>query len=73
MYDSAVLKTRGEYAGFTCGSGCCTFWYRPGKIRNALSLIIGNARIMGAFIIAITAFLHILKDRFLSSGAGEIA
>jgi len=35
--------------------------------------IIGNARIMGAFIIAITAFLHILKDRFLSSGAGEIA
>jgi hypothetical protein len=35
--------------------------------------IIGNALIMGAFIIAITAFLIFLKDRFLYGGADEIA
>jgi hypothetical protein len=35
--------------------------------------IIGTALIMGAFIIAITAFLLFLKDRLLYGGTDEIA
>jgi hypothetical protein len=34
--------------------------------------IIGDAFIMGAFIIAITAFLLFLKGRFFGSGQDEI-
>ena len=34
--------------------------------------ILGNALIMGAFIIAITAFLLFLKNRFFGSGQDEI-
>jgi len=35
--------------------------------------IIGDVLIMGAFIIAITAFSFFRKDRFLSQGIDEIA
>jgi hypothetical protein len=35
-------------------------------------VILGDALIMGAFIIAITSFLLFLKDRFLSTGGDEI-
>ncbi len=35
-------------------------------------VIIGDALVMGAFIIAITSFLLFLKDRFLSTGGDEI-
>jgi hypothetical protein len=34
--------------------------------------IIGNARVMGAFIVALSTFLRILMDRFLLSGSGGI-
>lgn len=34
--------------------------------------IIGTACIMGAFIIAVTAFLLFLKERFLSTGRDEL-
>jgi hypothetical protein len=44
---------------------------RAGATTPYLS-IIGNALIMGAFIIAITAFLLFVRDRFLG-GTDEIA
>jgi hypothetical protein len=36
-------------------------------------MIVGDAFIMGAFIIAITTFLLFLKGRFMGSGVDELA
>jgi F0F1-type ATP synthase assembly protein I len=74
-YDSAVLKEQGF---FMQASLVALVAALAGIVLERFSgtlpfmRIIGDALIMGAFIIAITAFLLFVKNRFFGTGQDEI-